>query len=146
MSSARFREAILAEHAALRRLLYETLGLAEAEVVAAAGRDQLRARARQLYMTLEEHMSFEERMLPTALRDVIGCGQALGARIAEDHARQRQDLGDALSVLDAEATSCGDLALSLRTFADTLLRDIENEEACLLEADLDAIATDSEGG
>ena len=146
MSSRRFRETILVEHAALRRLLAETLGLADAEAVASAGLDQLRAHARQLYMTLEEHMSFAEAMLPTALRDVIGWGQALESRIAEDHARQRQELENALSALDAEALSWTDLAASLRAFADRLLRDIETEEAGLLEADLDAIATDSEGG
>jgi len=146
MSSSHFREAILAEHDALRRLLAETLGLAESEAVTAAELDQLRARVRQLYIRLEEHLSFEERMLPTALRDVIGWGQALEAQIAEDHARQRREVEETLSALDAETLSRRDLATSLRAFADTLLRDMEMEEAGLLDADLDALATDGEGG
>jgi hypothetical protein len=146
MSSGRFREAILAEHDMLRRLLGETLGLAEVEAVAAAQLDALRGHARRLYAKLEEHMLFEERMLPPALRDVIGWGQALQELIAGDHARQRQELAEAKAALDAEALSWSDLTAALRVFADRLLLDMEREEVGLQEADLDAIRTDGEGG
>jgi hypothetical protein len=146
MSSGRYREAILSEHETLRRLLGETIGLLEPEPEPAAVPEVLRARARSLYAMLEHHMSFEERMLPPALRDVIGWGQTLEAQIARDHARQRRELAEALEALDAETLTLAQLANDLRVFADRLLEDMEREEAGLLNADLDALASDSEGG
>jgi hypothetical protein len=146
MSSGRYREAILSEHETLRRMLGEAIGLLEPEPSAATELDALRARARSLYAMLEHHMSFEERMLPPALRDVIGWGQTLEAQIAGDHLRQRHELAEALEALDAETLTLAQLAADLRVFADTLLEDMEREEAGLLNADLDALASDGEGG
>jgi hypothetical protein len=146
LSSQGFREAILEEHEVLRDLLAKAIGLADSEERSASDLGELRARSRQLYVTLEEHMSFEERMLPAALRDVIGWSQALEARIAEDHGRQRQELAAALALLDEDDLSWVRLTDELRAFSETLLHDMETEEAGLLEADLDAVATDGEGG
>jgi hypothetical protein len=146
MSSGRFREAILVEHDTLRGLLAQAVGLAEIGSASVTEFDDLRASARQLYVTLEEHMSFEERTLPVALRDVIGLGSVLQARIAEDHGRQRQKLAVALGALETDTLSWRQLADDLRLFAADLLLDMEKEEECLLDADVDALSTDSEGG
>ena len=62
LSSGRFRDVILAEHDTLRRLIAQTVEVANSSV--AGELDELRAAARQLYVTLEEHMSFEDQMLP----------------------------------------------------------------------------------
>jgi hypothetical protein len=145
MSSGRFRETILAEHEALRGLLTRTIDLAD-EQAAATTFEALRASVRHLYATLAEHMSFEERMLPVALRDVIGWGQTLEAMIAEDHGRQRAELAVAIASLEADEMSWDRLVRDIRLFADTLLRDMEREEEGLLDADLDAVATDAQGG
>jgi hypothetical protein len=146
LSSQGFRDAILEEHAVLRELLAQAIALASGDERSAGALDDLRGRSRQLYVTLEEHMSFEERMLPAALRDVIGWSRALEERIAEDHGRQRGELAAALALLDEDGLSWVRLTDELRAFAATLLHDMETEEAGLLEADLDAVATDGEGG
>ena len=145
MSSGRFREVILAEHEALRGLLSRTLDLAE-EQAAASSFGALRASARELFTTLAEHMSFEERMLPVALRDVIGWGQTLEAMITEEHGRQRAELAAAMEYLETDDLSWDRLVRDIRLFADTLLRDMEREEEGLLDADLDALTTDAQGG
>ena len=144
MSSGRFRETILAEHETLRGLLTRTIDLADEQ--AATTFEALRASVRHLYATLAEHMSFEERMLPVALRDVIGWGQTLEAMIAEDHGRQRAELAVAIASLEADEMSWDRLVRDIRLFAHTLLRDMEREEEGLLDADLDAVATDAQGG
>jgi hypothetical protein len=142
MSSSRFRDAILEEHEMLRALLARTLDVTGG----AAALDELRANARRLFEQLGEHMSFEERMLPVALRDVIGWGEVLQARIAEDHGRQREELAAAVAALEAGALTLDELLGDLHAFAATLLRDMEREEGALLEADLDALAEDAQGG
>jgi hypothetical protein len=144
LSSGRFRDVIVAEHDTLRRLIAQTVEVANSSV--AGELDELRAAARQLYVTLEEHMSFEDQMLPVALRDVIGWGPALEARIAEDHERQRQEVVGALEALEADTLSWAELAAVVRAFATNLLLDMEREEEGLLDAELDAMSTDSEGG
>jgi hypothetical protein len=146
LSSQGFRDAILEEHEVLRDLLAKAIALADGHERSASDLGDLRAQSRQLYVTLEEHMSFEERMLPVALRDVIGWSQALEARIAEDHGRQRRELAAALALLDEDGLSWDRLTDEMRAFSSTLLHDMETEEAGLLEADLDAVATDGEGG
>jgi hypothetical protein len=145
MSAGSFRETIRAEHEVLRGLLGRTLDFAELQA-AGASVEALRACAREFYVTLAEHMSFEERMLPIALRDVIGWGQTLESMIAADHERQRAELGAALAALEPDEPSWERLVRDLRLFADTLLRDMEREEAALLDADLDDVATDAQGG
>jgi hypothetical protein len=146
MSSSSLRDAILSRHDELRGVLAETVDLADSP--ARVGRDveKLRAGAKRLYLTVEEVLTFEDQALPPALRDVIGWGAVLREQIEQDHRRQREALASALSALEPESLSWSELASELRSFAGAILRDIENEEAALLNAYLDAIATDSEGG
>lgn len=144
--SGEVRDAILAQHETLRVILARTVELADLSAASAQEFDALRAQARTLYESLAAHMDFEERVLPTALRDVIGWGAMLQAQLEEDHSRQRASLATALDALGPNGLSGVALIESVRTFAQTLLVDMEGEESGLLEADLDAIATDTKGG
>jgi hypothetical protein len=148
LSSSDARAAILSCHDELRGLVEETIHSAED-----AGRssdwgdfEPLRAHALELYEAFEEHMNFEERILPTALRDVIGWGSELQAQVVEGHDKLRADLAAAMLALKPDAVSRARLIESVRAFADTLLEDLTTEEQCLLRADLDAMASDAHGG
>jgi hypothetical protein len=146
MSSSSLRDAILSRHDELRGIVAEAVDLADSPGRAGRDLEALRASARRLYLTLEEVLTFEDQALPPALRDVIGWGAVLREQIEEDHRRQREAIASALSALEPDSLSWSELASELRAFAGAILRDIENEEAALLNATLDAIATDSEGG
>jgi len=147
LSSSDARAAILSCHDELRGLVEETIHSADD-----AGRsdwgdfEPLRAHALELYEAFEEHMNFEERILPTALRDVIGWGSELQAQVVEGHEKLRADLAAAMLALKPDAVSRVRLIESVRAFVDTLLEDLTTEERCLLRADLDAMASDAHGG
>ena len=143
MSSGTARDAILSQHEVLRALLADTVELAETASNAARRLDTLRVQAQKLYDMLDLHMAFEEQLLPTALRDVIGWGPELQAQIEEDHQRQRAELAAAVTALGPPPT---ELVKGLHVFAAALLADMIREENGLFQADIDAIATDSEGG
>jgi hypothetical protein len=108
--------------------------------------DALRRHAKKLYQSLAEHMSFEEEVLPTALRDVIGWGAALQAQMEEDHEKQRATLTAALATVGPMGLTGAELIKSVRAFAGTILTDMEKEERGLLQADFDAMASDGHGG
>jgi len=145
-SSNGLRNAILSRHDVLRERLAETVELAARSSVAETDAAVLRARARDLCRAFEDHLAFEEELFPQALRDVIGWGAVLQDQIGEDHLRQREEIAMALSALEPETLSMSELTTTVSAFAAALLRDIEREEEALMNADLDAIATDSEGG
>jgi hypothetical protein len=148
-SSSLLREQLLAEHRALRDLLGRALDLARLPpeaLDASALLDAARASARTFYATLEEHMSFEERMLPIALRDVIGWGETLQAQVEEDHPRQRRQLEAARIALDDETLTLARLAAYIEELARALLLDMEREEEALLDADVDDASIDAQGG
>jgi hypothetical protein len=148
MSSGDAREAILSRHDELREMVSETIHCVDGATTRQTDEDfePLRAHARELYEAFEEHMDFEERILATALSDVIGSGATLRAQIEADHDRQRAALAVAMSALEPSALPPSLLIESVREQADTLLLGLNTEERCLLRADLDAIATDSQGG
>jgi hypothetical protein len=142
-SSSAARDAIFSQHEALRALLASTVDVANGGINSQRDLESLRGRARELYETLEMHMMFEEQVLPTALRDVIGWGAALQEQIEEDHRRQRATLAVAVSALETDGRG---LASRVREFAAALLLDMKTEERGLLQADVDAIASDGEAG
>ncbi len=146
LSSSDARAAILSCHDELRGLVRETIHSADDATTSDPDFEPLRAHARELYEAFEEHIDFEERILPTALRDVIGWGSELQAQVVERHEKLRADLASARSALKPEGASRFDLIESVRAFVDTLLLDLMTEERCLLSADLDAMATDTRGG
>lgn len=145
-SSGGFRNAILSQHDTLRGLLAEAVDLAAPRLMSRAELDVLRERVRDVYVTLQDHLDFEEHAFPQALRDVIGWGSVLQEQIEESHARQRRALADAFRTLEPGALSPAQLSREVRALAASVLADIDGEDDALLNADLDAIATDSEGG
>jgi hypothetical protein len=147
MSSSDARAAILSCHDELRGLVEETIHSADDAGMSDWGDfEPLRTHALELYEAFEEHIDFEQRILPTALRDVIGWGSELQAQVVEGHEKLRVALASAVSALRPDVVSRARLIESVRAFADTLLDDLTTEESCLLRADLDAMATDSHGG
>jgi hypothetical protein len=145
-SSRVLRDAILTRHDALRGMAVESVDWAERLMTSEADVARLRAGARMFYRSVEDYLAFEDEALPPALRDVIGWGPVLLEQIEEDHRRQREALATALMALEPDAMPWFELASVLRGFAADLLRDLEREDEALLNAQLDAIASDSPGG
>jgi hypothetical protein len=108
--------------------------------------EPLRMHAKDLFAAFTEHMDFEERILPTALCDVIGWGPELRARMEEDHQRCRASLAATMLELEPDSLSAGRMVARIREVADALLVDLDSEERYLLTADLDALTNDSQGG
>lgn len=151
LSSSDARAAILSCHDELRGLVTETIHCADgATTITAAEPDvePLRARLRGLYQAFEEHLDFEQRILPTALRDVIGWGSVLQAQVAAAHEEERAALASAMSALDPGRGGHARVRVveRIRALGDALLRDLKAEERCLQHADIDALATDTPGG
>jgi hypothetical protein len=146
ISSSEARAAILSCHEELRGLVTETIQFADTATRLEMDFEPLLAHARELCEACQEHMAFEERVLPAALRDVIGLGPVLAAQVVEGHERQRAILAWAMSALDPEDGSPAHLIESLRALANTVLRDLRTEERCLHSADLDAMVIDAQGG
>ena len=148
LSSSDARAAILSSCEVLRGLAAETIHVTEHGAWSHLERDfePLRARAKDLCVAVAEHMEFEERMLATALGDVIGWGAALRSQIEQDHERQRATIALAMSALEPHDLAREGLLERVRAFADALLVDLESEERYLLTADVDALSADSPGG
>jgi len=92
LSSSDARAAILSCHEELRGLLSETIHCADDATRSERGFEPLRVHARELFQAFEAHMDFEERILATALSDVIGWGSVLRSQVVEGHERQRATL------------------------------------------------------
>lgn len=146
ISSGEARDDILSQHRALRGLLAEIAEIASRQAQSGDELAALRERARVLYQALGAHMTFEEQLLPAALRDVIGWGAVLQQSIEQDHARQRQTLARAIHDLEPNGLAGSALLESMDSFAATLLLDMESEERELMQADVDALSIDSKGG
>jgi hypothetical protein len=153
MSSSDARAAILSSNEELRGLVQETIHVAQVttqETTEGATEsvdfEPLRLHAKDLFAAFTEHMEFEERILPTALCDVIGWGPELRAQMEEDHERCRASLAAAMLTLEPDSLSAGRMIEKIRALADALLVDLDSEERYLLTADLDALANESGGG
>jgi hypothetical protein len=146
LSSSEARDAILSRHDELRGLISEAIHEADGAKGANVDVEPLRTHAKELYEAFQEHMDFEEQILAAALRDIIGYGAVVQAEIEGGHERQRATLASAISALEPEDLSPTRVVDSVRAFADTLLLDLQTEERYLLNADLDSLATQSQGG
>ena len=96
-SSSQVRDEIISQHDALRALLAQVVDASERATWSERDLETLRERAKALYEALSAHMAFEERVLPEALRDVIGWGPVIQQKMEEDHARQREILATAIA-------------------------------------------------
>jgi len=146
ISSGEARDQILSQHAVLRRLLADVVDSADRTAASGEGFETLRERARRLYRALAAHMDLEERLLPAALRDVIGWGAMIREELEVDHARQRQIIELAISGIGPSGLCGAALIESVRSFVAMLIVDMESEERSLLQGDLDALSSDSHGG
>src|SRR5580692_2029719 len=146
MSSSDARAAILSSNEELRGLVRETIHVVEETTESEVDFEPLRLHAKDLFAAFAEHMEFEERILPTALCDVIGWGPELRAQMEQDHERCRASLAAAMLALEPDSLSAGRMIERIRALADALLVDLSSEERYLLTADLDALANDSGGG
>ena len=147
MSSSDARAAILSSNEELRGLVQETIHVAEeATELEVDYSSRCGCTPRIFFAAFTEHMDFEERILPTALCDVIGWGSAVRAQMEEDHQRCRASLAAAMLALEPDSLSAGRMVARIRELADALLVDLDSEERYLLTADLDALTNDSQGG
>ena len=146
ISSGEARDEIFFQHDLLRGLLAEVVALADRVAASGCDFEVLRRQAKTLYEDLAAHMTFEERVLPAALRDVVGWGAVIQQQLEEDHTRQRELIATAISEIGPDGLSGDALLESVRAFADTLIVDMDSEESSLLLADFDALAADSRGG
>ena len=146
MSSSDARAAIRSSNEELRGLVQETIHVADETTESEVDFEPLRLHAKDLFAAFTEHMAFEERILPTALCDVIGWGPELRAQMEEDHERCRASLAATMLALEPDSLSAGRMIERIRELADALLVDLDSEERYLLTADLDALTNDSGGG
>lgn len=144
--SSEARNAILAQHDHLRRLVKDVSELASFSMTSDQVLEPLRTKAGALYAALDEHMRFEENLLEAALREVIGRGAELHAEVERDHQRQRAILTSAIAEIGRAELLREELVQSVRRFVDLLLRDMDAEEQVLLSAEVDALMVDGEGG
>jgi hypothetical protein len=146
VSSSDARAAILSCHDELRGLVSMTIQFADGASTSERDFEPLRVHARELYEAFEEHIGFEARILPTALRDVIGWGSVLEAQVLEGHEKQRAILASARSALEPGGLPPARVVETVRAVADTLLLDLRTEERCLLSADIDELSVETHGG
>jgi hypothetical protein len=146
MSSSDARAAILSSNEELRGLVQETIHFAQETTEQEVYFEPLRMHAKDLFAAFTEHMEFEERILPTALCDIIGWGPAVRAQMEGDHQRCRAVLAATMLALEPDSMSAGRMVEKIREVADALLVDLDSEERYLLTADLDALTNDSQGG
>jgi hemerythrin-like domain-containing protein len=141
---------ILSEHALLRPVLRETRFLADC--LAKGDRSALgplRAFALMLYEKLIAHIDLEDRILVPVVHDIIGWGPALHADMVREHAYQREHLESDIADLKTGSISDEDLAASVDSFVENLMRDMDAEERrILLRRDLlvDSPFCDGEAG
>ena len=141
------RKRVLEEHVTLRGLIATVLSHAERVLDAEAKSDEeLPLHARELYSTLVRHLDLEDLILAPALRSADAWGEARSDALLAEHRLQRQQLHEALRVLEEDGVA--KLAQSLQSFARDILDDMAREEEKLLTEELlgDGVATISSGG
>jgi hypothetical protein len=146
MTSSDLRDVIVSQHVELRTLTTAAVQAGDRAVVSRDALEPLRAAALALYDALAAHMDFEEQALGAALGDVVGWGEVIHRQMQADHGRQRESLAAAISAVGSGELTPLEMAASVHAFAQTLLADMESEERGLLEADLDALITETRGG
>jgi iron-sulfur cluster repair protein YtfE (RIC family) len=137
MQPSEVRDRVLRDHAGLRELIERVESLARE--VSGGERPQvreLRTAAETLLSTLLRHMDWEDRELVPALADSDAWGPERARRLSEEHVEQRQFLGGVIEGLRDSQRPPMALAASLIDLAQTLLIDMEEEEAFFLDPDV----------
>lgn len=118
------------EHRLIGRLLSEiealTAQMAPGDVEAEAA---LRARCRELHITLARHVQLEHAIVVPALRSVPGEGPALAERMLVEHDRQMRSMLQLLA--RTPLTPAPELTTMLASLIDALRSDMAHEEALL---------------
>lgn len=132
------RERIRGEHQVLKELLRKVEGLAsrtlEGDEDAAA---ELGYASRRTYQLLLRHVDLEDRLLVPALREGGARGRRLADRLEEEHGKQRAELREALSALDARAEgNPAPLAQRMLGLVEAVRNDIAHEEKDVLNEQL----------
>jgi hypothetical protein len=138
LPAAHARIEILAQHEVLRGLLRSATALAEL----ALNRDRpgaaeaLPRTLDETRDTLEQHLAFEEDLLWPLLCDDLPLGPLRARHLAEQHARQRDELTELAALARPGAAAPADLVDRLRRFCADFLADMNEEERALMTADL----------
>jgi hypothetical protein len=127
------RTQVLALHAELRSLL--------ARAIADATTDGFEADSHRLTMTARElatrfrtHLAFEDDELSRVFAALDAWGPERVRDLHAEHRRQRRELDELMASFESGAET--DLALALRSLAEKLSRDMEDEEAGCLQSPL----------
>jgi acetoin utilization protein AcuB len=146
------RELVLSEHVHIRQLLARALELAQ-RVAGGEGREDdvrmMRAAAQSAYTALVAHTELEDRLLAPVLETVDAWGHVRSDDLRREHVLQRQALHRALVVLEEPGQSPAALAAAIEDVLSEVLRDMQREEAELLNSDLlseDVLAVNTNGG
>lgn len=137
---AAVRAAILEEHAEIRRSmrrLQRNLSRMALQGGPFARDVQMnRSIARDLCGRVLEHMESEECLLVPVLESVDAWGSVRAARLVADHEQQRTLMQQWLAALDGDALAGAELDVLARALLDHVERDMQEEEATHLRADL----------
>ena len=148
MKPSEVRARVLDEHVQIRAMLVEVESNAGRALSGDAhAREQLRPMALELYSRLHAHMCMEDSLLYPAICDADAWGHVRGARMREEHARQRAQLSQLASV-EWRAT-IAELVEAVQKFAKDVREDMCNEENELLNPELlrdDVISIDQNSG
>jgi hemerythrin-like domain-containing protein len=135
MKPSEVRACVLDEHVQIRGMLAEVESIAERALAGdAQARAQLRTKALELYSRLHAHMCMEDSLLYPAICDADAWGHVRGARMREEHARQRAQLSELANVEWRNTTA--ELVEAVQRFAKDVRDDMCNEENELLNPEL----------
>lgn len=132
---AQVREQVLSQHRGLRRLLGQAMAVTE---------DKVAQIAQELRRNFLYHLTFEETFMFPALRDADIWGPQRLDAVTAEHRQQRAEL-DGLIDLLRDGRPAAEIAQAVKALAEKLEKDMEAEEAELLNPNLlrdDVVAID----
>ena len=131
-SASRALADLLAQHKTIRSLLRESIAIAD-RIAHAGDPDALAALRAHLPIvrdTVNEHLIFEQKLLLPLLEDDLPLGPLRARKLAEEHARQRDELAE-LAAFEGTPVAF-ELAGRTRRLAQEFLVDMDEEERVLL--------------
>lgn len=121
------RRKVLSQHREIEQMLSELeTGVAQLGE-GAVDADQVKRAAYALRGILELHMNFEELHMVPAITEADGFGPERAKHLHTEHDSQRKQLDHLVDAI-REASSVGDLVISVAKLAEMLRDDIEEEE------------------